>query len=104
MIYFILIILVLTCFLYFIYKDYLKVLKITSIVTILSGVFTFIVGYLIKYFLNSNLNFINISKVTYVIISEFVFNGICLLALGLIEYTCYFVIYHFFSRRKVVSV
>ena len=104
MLYFILLIILLTLFLYFIYKDYLKILKITSIVTVSSGIFTFVIGYFVKYFINNNLGFINISKVTNIIISEFVFNGICLLIIGLIEFTCYFVIDYFFSRSKVVNV
>ena len=50
MIYLILIILGLTGILYFIYKDFFKILKITSIVTIISGVLTFGISYLFKYF------------------------------------------------------
>lgn len=101
MIYLILIIVALTIILYLIYKDYLQVLKITSIVTITSGIFTFIIGYAIKYLMNTNLNFIRISDVTNIIVSKFVLNGIRLLIIGLIEATCYFIInYGFIKKNK----
>lgn len=104
MIVLILIILFLTICLYFIYKDWLKILKITSIVTISSGILTFTIGYLVKYFMNKNLNFINISDVIDIIASKFVLNSIYLLILGLIEFTCYFIIYYnLTNKRKVIS-
>lgn len=103
MIYLILIIAFLTISLYLIYKDYLKVLKITGIVTISSGIFTFIVGYLVKYLINKNFSFINISNVADIFASKFVFNGICMLVIGLIEFTCYFIINYIFDRRKEIS-
>lgn len=101
MLYFILIIIVLTLFLYYLYKDYLTVLKISSIVTISSGILTFAVGYLIKYFINANFSFIRISDITDIIVSRFVLNAIRLLILGLIEYVIYFIIEYGTSKREV---
>lgn len=103
MIYLILIIVFLTIGLYFVYKDYLKVLKITGIVTISSGIFTFIIGYLVKYLINRNFSFINISDVADIFASKFVLNGIYMLILGLIESVCYFIIYYSFDRKKEMS-
>lgn len=100
MIYLILIIIVLTLILYLIYKDYLQVLKITSIVTITSGILTFLIGYIVKYFMNNNLDFIRISDITAIIVSKFVFNGIRLLIIGLIEATCYFIINYGFVKKN----
>lgn len=99
--YFIVMIGVLTYFLYELYKDILKVFKVTSIVTIMSGILTFFVSYFIKIYLNSNLNFINISKVTDILIFDFVLNGIYLLIIGLIEYFLYFTISHILNKRKI---
>lgn len=103
MIYLILLIIITTIILYFIYKDYLKVLKITGIVTISSSILTLIVGYFIKYLMNTNLNFINISDITAVIVSKFVLNAIYLLIIGLIESVCYFIIHYTKDKRKVVN-
>ena len=103
--YLILIIIVLTIILYLMYKDYLQVLKITSIVTIASGIFTFIIGYLLKYLLNKNLNFIRVSDIINIIVSKFVFNGISLLIIGLIEYVTYFIIsYYIYSKKEISKV
>jgi len=103
MIYLILVIISLTIILYYIYKDYLKILKITGIVTISSGILTFVVGYLVKYFMNNNFSFINVSDVVDFLASKFVFNGICMLILGLIEVVCYFIINYAFDRKKEIS-
>lgn len=101
--YLIVIILALTYVLYTLYRDVLKVFKITSIVTISAGLLTFFVSYFIKISLNSNLNFINISKVTDILIFDFVLNGIYLLILGLIEFFIYFTIDYILSKRKLSS-
>ena len=71
MIYLILSIILLTIILYFIYKDYLKVLKITSIVTGIASILTLIIGYFIRYFLNNKITFINISKISNLILRSF---------------------------------
>ena len=71
MIYLILSIILLTIILYFIYKDYLKVLKITSIVTGTASILTLIIGYFIRYFLNNKITFINISKISNLILRSF---------------------------------
>ena len=98
MTYFLLLILMLTTILYFVYKDFLKVLKITSIVTGISGLLTLIIGYLLKYILEGNINFINISKVTDIILNKFVINSIYLLLLSLVEIICYIFINHFVKK------
>lgn len=104
MIYLILIILVLTSILYFIYKDFFKILKITSIVTIISGVLTFGISYLFKYFMYKNLSFINVSDVIDIIVFKFVLNGIYMLIIGLVEFTTYFILnYYFDDRRKIAN-
>lgn len=100
MIYLILLIITLTIILYFIYRSYLKVLKTTSIITSVSGVFTFVIGYLIKYLMNTNLSYINISSVTRIIVSNFVLNGIYLLILGLIELFLYFLFDYLIGIKK----
>lgn len=79
MIYLILSIILLTIILYFIYKDYLKVLKITSIVTGIASILTLIIGYFIRYFLNNKITFINISKISNLILTKFFSNFLFLL-------------------------
>lgn len=101
MLYIVILIIVLTIILYLIYKDYLKVLKVTSIVTTISGILTFIVGYFIKYFMNSSLKFINISEITNIITSKFVLKGIYLLIIGLIEFFIYFTLNYIKDTRKL---
>ena len=87
--------------LYLIYKDIFKSIKITSIITTSSGILTFIIGYIIKNLINSSLNFINISDVTYIITTKFVLKGIYLLIIGLIEFFFYFTFSYVISLRKL---
>lgn len=100
MIYFILFIVLLTIILYFLYKDYLKVLKISSIVSVISGLLTFVVGYVIKFLIDSNVDFINITKVSSIILSKFIKNGLYLILLGFIETSLYFIIKVMVLREK----
>ena len=100
MTYLILLIIILTMSLYFIYKDYLKILRITGIVTVSSGILTFGIGSFFKYFMKQKLSIINVSDVINIIVSEFVFNGICLLLLGVLELIFYFAISYVFDKKK----
>ena len=104
MIYLILSIILLTIILYFIYKDYLKVLKITSIVTGIASILTLIIGYFIRYFLNNKITFINISKISNLILTKFVSNFLFLLGLSLIEIVCYMIINYYFKRNKLNNI
>lgn len=98
--YFIIIVIFVTLVLLFIFKDYLKILKYTSIATVLSGILTFIIAFLIKMIITKNLSFIRISDVINIIVSRFVLNGIRLLILGLIESTIYFIINYGVKNKK----
>jgi len=100
MIYFILFIVLLTIILYFLYKDYLKVLKISGIVSVVSGLLTFVVGYVIKFLIDSNADFINITKISSIILSKFIKNGLYLILLGFIETSLYFIIKVMVLREK----
>lgn len=104
MIYLILIILLLTAILYFIYKDYLKVLRVSSIITGVAGFLTLIIGYAIRYIVNSNVNFMNISKITNLILARFLRNSIYLFALSLIELIIYVLInYYVIKKRRIAT-
>lgn len=104
MLYFILIILSLTLFLYYIYKDYLKVLKISSIITCVSGFFTFLVGYILRYLVNMEVTFINISKVTDIIFIKFLKNSLYLFLLSFIEIIIYGLVKYYYLKKKEVRV
>lgn len=99
MIYFILIILFLTIILYLIYKDYLKVLKLFSIISGTSGILTLIIGYIIRVSINNKIVFINISKISNIILSKFLKNSIYLLILSLIEILIYYFIKIYLKRE-----
>lgn len=101
--YFILLIVILTIILYLIYKDFLKVLKISSIVSAISGIITVIIGFVIRFFINANISFINISKITDLIVSMFLRNGIYLFILSLIELCFYIAIKYYIFRNKELS-
>jgi len=103
MLYFILIILFLTIILYLIYKDFTRVLKITSIITAVSGLLTFVTGYLIKFVLGNRVNFINISKITNLVLSKFIKNSIYLLIISLIELIIYVVFKYYFRKKRVAT-
>ena len=100
MLYFILIILFLTIILYLIYKDYLKVLKLSSIISGISGILTLIIGYIIKNFINNKIMFINVSKITNIILTKFLKNSIYLLILSLIEILIYYFI-KLYLRKEI---
>jgi len=100
MIYFIILVVILTFTLYLIYKDYLKVLKVSSCISLISGILTFIIGYIIRYFINSRVNFINTSKITDIILTKFLRNSIYLFVISLIEiFLCIIIKYY----RKTYS-
>jgi len=103
MIYLILIIFILKIILYFVYKDYLKLLKISSVISSISALFTFITGYIIRFFINSNIHFINISKVSNIIFSKFLKNSMYLTILSIMEICLYLVIYNYKEKRKVIA-
>jgi len=103
MIYLIIIIILLTFILYFIYKDYLKVLIISSIITGISGLLTGILGYLVRFFINNMINFINISKVTNIILTKFLKNSIYLLVLSLTELVIYVSISYYLDKKKLIG-
>ena len=103
MIYLIIIIILLTFILYFIYKDYLKVLIISSIITGISGLLTGILGYLVRFFINNRINFINISKVTNIILTKFLKNSIYLLVLSLTELVIYVSISYYLDKKKLIG-
>ena len=103
MIYLILSIILLTTILYFLYKDYLKVLKITSIITGIASILTLIIGYFIKYFLNNKVTFINISKISNLILTKFFRNFLFLLGLSLIEIVFYIIINYYFKKHKLAN-
>ena len=100
MIYLILSIILLTIF---IYKDYLKLLKITSIVTGIASILTLIIGYFIRYFFNNKITFINISKISNLILMKFFSNFLFLLGLSLIEIVCYMIINYYFKKTKLIN-
>lgn len=104
MIYLILSIILLTIILYFIYKDYLKVLKITSIVTGIASILTLIIGYFIRSFLNNKITFINISKISNLILTKFFSNFLFLLGLSLIEIVCYMIINYYLKKNKLNNI
>ena len=104
MIYLILSTILLTIILYFIYKDYLKVLKITSIVTGIASILTLIIGYFIRSFLNNKITFINISKISNLILTKFVSNFLFLVGLSLMEIVCYMIINYYFKRNKLNNI
>ena len=101
MIYLILSIILLTIF---IYKDYLKVLKITSIVTGIASILTLIIGYFIRSFLNNKITFVNISKISNLILTKFFSNFLFLLGLSLIEIVCYMIINYYLKKNKLNNI
>ena len=104
MMYFIIIILLLLIILYIIYKDYLKVLKINSIITGVSGILTFIIGYTIKIFIGRKIDFININKVTNLVLSKFIKNSIYLLIISLIEVIIFLIISYYLKNKKLEQI
>ncbi len=101
MIYLILSIILLTIF---IYKDYLKLLKITSIVTGIASILTLIIGYFIRSFLNNKITFVNISKISNLILTKFFSNFLFLLGLSLIEIVCYMIINYYLKKNKLNNI
>lgn len=103
MIYLTLTIIILTIITYLISKKIIKVLKITSIATSVSGILTLIIGYIIKHLINKQINFINISKITNLILLKFLKNSIYLLLLGLIEFIVYLLLSINHQNKKEIS-
>lgn len=81
---YVLIILV-TIILYFLVKDKKRFLRKIGITTIISGLITLVLGFILNISLNNFLNNFNITKISSLLLQQFVWSTILLLLLGSIE-------------------
>ena len=78
-------IILVTIILYFLVKDKKRFLRKIGITTIISGLITLVLGFILNISLNNFLNNFNVAKISSLIFSKFVYNSIILLVLGGIE-------------------
>ena len=81
---YILIILV-TIILYFLVKDKKEFLKKIGITTIVSGLITLLLGVISNIALNTFLNNFNITRITAILLQQFIYSSLFLLVVGLME-------------------
>ena len=70
---------------YIVIKDILKLLRIISSITISSGYIILLIGYLTKIIINNKFNYINISKITNIIVSKNTDRGLIFILIGSLE-------------------
>lgn len=80
-----LLIILVTIILYFLVKDKKEFLRKLGITSIVSGVIILLLGVILNIALNTFLNNFNITRITAVLLQQFIYNSIFLLAIGLIE-------------------
>lgn len=86
MIYIIYILIILiTIILYFLVKDKKEFLKKIGITTIISGLITLLLGIISNIALNTFLNNFNITRITAILLQQFIYSSIFLLVVGIIE-------------------
>lgn len=78
-------ILSLTLLLFIIIKDKLKALKLSGVITMSSAILLIILTFIINIFINSSIKFINISIITDYLFMKFVYTGLLLFIVGVIE-------------------
>jgi len=78
-------IILVTVILYFLVKDKKEFMKKLGIITIISGIIILILGVISNIALNNFLNNFNITRITALLLQQFIYNSIFLLVLGLIE-------------------
>ena len=81
---YILIILV-TIILYFLVKNKKKFMKKIGITTIISGLITLLLGVISNIALNTFLNNFNITRISSILLQQFIYSSLFLLVVGLIE-------------------
>lgn len=103
MIYLYLIFIILFIILYFILKDILKYLKYVSIITILSGYFIIILANTLNYLVIKEFSFINISKITSIVLNENINNALILILIGSISLITYTVISIYKRKEELIN-
>ena len=84
------IIMILILIIYFFVKNILKLLIINSYLLIISGYLLIIISYIIRIILKNKYNYISITKISNIILYNFINNGLMLIltgAFGIIIYT-----------------
>ena len=101
MIYLIIGLIVFTIIEVYIIKDIVSIFKVNGIITIISGYLTIIFNYILNTKINNEINFINISKATNIILKRTISKGLVLVLIGTIEYIIYIIIY--INKRRTIN-
>lgn len=102
MIYFIIAIIILTVIETYYINDIANIFKINGIITVIAGYLTIILNYVLKSVINKRINFINISKVTNLILSKAVNKGLILILFGGIELIVFITIF-INKKRRIIN-
>lgn len=78
-------ILLITIILYFLVKDKREFLRKIGITTIISGIIILVIGVILNISLNTFLNNFNITKITSLLLKQFIYSSLFILLLGGIE-------------------
>ena len=77
---------------YFI-KDIANIFKVNGIITILGGYLTIGVNYILEKVIVRKINFINVSKITDLVLRKTVNRGLILILIGVVQFIIYIIIY-----------
>ena len=102
MIYFIIAIIILTVIETYYINDIANIFEINGIITVIAGYLTIILNYVLKSVINKRINFINISKVTNLILSKAVNKGLILILFGGIELIVFITIF-INKKRRIIN-
>ena len=104
MIYFIIGIIIFNFIAFYLIKDINNYLKFSSLTIIIAGYLTITFNYFLKYFMNKQVSFINISKITELIYQKTINRGLLLILVGGIEIIIYTIINYLKKYRYNIKI
>ena len=89
---------------FYLIKDINNYLKFSSLTIIIAGYLTITFNYFLKYFMNKQVSFINISKITELIYQKTINRGLLLILVGGIEIIIYTIINYLKKYRYNIKI
>lgn len=91
-----------TIYIYILTSNPVTTLKIVGIINLISCLLTVFFGIILNIIIKSRIDFINTSKVTGIIFSKFLKNGLVFLTVGLGCYITNYIINYFYRREMAM--
>ena len=94
-----LMIIILTVLLFILINDRVKMLRIIGVITIMSSVLLIVLSFVVRLIVNNTVTGINISNITRYLFNKFLYTGIILMLMGIIEM---FLSKYIYNKNRII--